>query len=383
MTLAVGLAALAVHDSAMAYWRARAVEAVPAMADTDPAIRLARLRLAGPSGSTQPAVVAAAQAVLQQSPLDAAALTDLGVALLSAKRERASNIVELAEKVSRRNLTTQFTLLELAVQAGDVPAALRHYDRAMLVHPETVEVLGPILARGLAEPQIRREVASYGASLWFRQFALSALDNGADATAIAVMLGEAYPRIPAERRLSIINLVTDRLVNIGQPAAVRTLLAGLPPKLSASARRLTLPSTDSAGIQSLDWWLAEDATVQAAIAPGQGLEIQVAPEARGTVGTRRTVLDPGTYRLETDVAAEPGTARPELTWSVGCIGTAGAAPTLVRLGSGSAREARQAYSVVIPPQCKLQGWTLAVAGGIGQMPSRVVLSRLELKRTGG
>lgn len=118
------------------------------------------------------------------------------LAVLAAKAgdsERSERLFRYSESMSRRYVPTQLGLLEIAVQAGKVKAALVHYDRAMRVSLESRMTLFPILVQASMNPNLRPKVARLMAASnsWKSSFLDRLIGEGTDPTTIAVLVAAA------------------------------------------------------------------------------------------------------------------------------------------------------------------------------------------------
>lgn len=116
-------------------------------------------------------------AIIQRSvesfPLNAAAFRLFSLLALSAdKQDSFGSQIAFADRLSRRDVGTQFFLIEEAVRNNDIDRALRHYDSALRVNEESRSVLFPVLAEALGQPAVRRKLSSYMSepAPWFDGF---------------------------------------------------------------------------------------------------------------------------------------------------------------------------------------------------------------------
>jgi hypothetical protein len=373
--LAVVVAALSAHSAARAYWRSLPAPVVPSQAAQAPWIRLIALGPAAP-GAAQ--ARSAARAALRGNALDPAALARLGASILGEDLARGGSLLALAERVSRRNAETQLKSIELGVRRGDVPAVARHYDRTMVVHPETIPHLVPILARGLPDPGIRAALVPYARRAWFRSFVDAGLGSGADPVALVALIGAAGDGMGRENLRRSAALLSAGLLRGGHIAELRGLLRALPPSISAPGDSFELPKTAfEHAIVGADWFLTNDARVQALPLQERALELRIAPEQRHPAAERVTMLEPGQYMLLQRIDRGDNAPLAELTWDLACPagGTARIGPPQPAIPY-----AVQTIAVAIPPGCPVQRWVLTATGARAQEPSRAILSGLSLMR---
>lgn len=102
---------------------------------------------------------AVARSALLRDPTAVAAVATLGLnAQVRGDTARARQIFAYSAKLSRRDLRTQLWTIEDAVDRNDVPAALRQYDITLRTARSGGELLYPILASAITDPNIRREL---------------------------------------------------------------------------------------------------------------------------------------------------------------------------------------------------------------------------------
>ncbi len=128
-----------------------------------------------------------ARRALRQTPLNAGALRLLGLASeMRGDSKDGRRNYELAERVSRRDFLTELALVEYAVQSGDVPAALRHYDVALRTKTGAEAILFPILREALKGAEIQKHFAILAAMSppWMGDFLAKTIRAGGYSTAV-------------------------------------------------------------------------------------------------------------------------------------------------------------------------------------------------------
>lgn len=122
-----------------------------------------------------------------------------------------------ADRLSRRDLTTQLWFIEQRVQAGDVQGALARYDVALRASPEASPILYPILTRAASTPevatalnQLLRHRPSWGAG-----FTDHFIQNSSDWPAMVRVTSGVINRDPINGPAQLSALV-GRLVSVGQ-----------------------------------------------------------------------------------------------------------------------------------------------------------------------
>lgn len=125
---------------------------------------LAQQRLGeGLSGAASIAAVETlAQRALRQDPTVVSGVASLGlVRLQQGNAAAAGRLLAYAERLSRRDLPTQLWAIEDAVARNDPAGALRHYDIALRTSKQAPELLFPILASAIADPDVRNALIAF------------------------------------------------------------------------------------------------------------------------------------------------------------------------------------------------------------------------------
>jgi hypothetical protein len=374
------VAVLSGHDAALAYYRAHALAAVPALFADDPDIRLQRLEnaLFGTGGKDpDPAAIAAAsKAVLARDPLNPQAMFMLGVAQALRQPGEGAAQYLLAERISRRHIPNEAALIATYAQHHDIDGIVRSFDRIFSVSPELVAAMMPALVPSLGDPATRHAFAAYAQRPWMPGLIDVALDHAVDLESLGALIDaveRANADAPALARLRV-RLVSKGLAD-GDMDFARDQLARLPAATRAAlARPGFSAATTSPALAPLGWTLANDARQSAALADDGSLTISVAAEQTGVVAERVTLLPPGRYTLSLDLAYDAGRPRAALVWDLFCAGQTGALwhqPLPTRAGT-----ARYQARLELPPACPAQHWSLRAVGDIGQGASRAVLRDL-------
>ncbi len=103
--------------------------------------------------------VAAARQSLMRDPTNPSAAVSLAIAAeTEGKKPQAQRLVDYSLKMSRRDLRAHLWSIEVAVARGDIPVALHHYDTALRTSRAAPDLLFPVLASALPEPEIRQGV---------------------------------------------------------------------------------------------------------------------------------------------------------------------------------------------------------------------------------
>ena len=324
------------------------------------------------------------RAALVGQPLEPKLLGILGLAYeASGDPKRAAETMRVAYRASRRDVVSQLYLIESDSASGDVQATLRHYNVALLAHPELRETLLPILAAAITFPEVRSAVLPYLNSRvdWSRAF----LNVASEKSSIAD-LKSLLPQIKG---------VASDPLNYASLSAVlrRTALEGSREDLAYLANQL-VPGfrfevlsdfgvnsrTTDQRLGTLAWNFPAVENITLEHDGDQAITINADPLAHGVVAVRDFFVEGGrAYQLNQNVSFKTEEGRPTLRWTAACA-RPNADPVLfwdqVQVNTDNAQVPKNAFAV--PADCKLIRMSLIIEGPDGQVPATVMLDKLGL-----
>ena len=380
---AVLLAVIVGRDAALAHWRAAGAGTAPRILAEDPALRLrladSRLAEGASLQGEAPSIHQAAIALLRQSPLDASALRRLAVIENLRSAGEGHGLVVLAEKVSRRDLTSELLLIDTAAEHDDLAATLRHYDHVLSVYPAARQQLFPLLASEMGEPDVRKALVPMASRPWLRDFALNAVDYDVAPAALMDFYGELAGKIPVTELQAGAVRVVRWLQTNNQSAAIGTFANRIPGMVPHAFDQLGFTATTlDPRLAPLSWALTLGDAIDAE-SDGQTLTIRVAPENAGWAASRLTFLQAGQFEVTQTVAYAAGAPSAQLEWQVTCPDT-----KLVPLWQESlqpvAGRATTVSRFTVPSTCPVQSWGLKATAARSQFPSMARIVSLALKR---
>ncbi len=322
-----------------------------------------------------PARLPALRAALDANPADARALTQYGVEsdragdAATAKRAYASAI-EIAP-IDRSALRAG-ALLDL--REGRIADAVKGFDRLVSIYPDTREMVFPLFARSLAQPEARAalEALAGGRASWMGAFvAFTCRDREVDPMLAAAVLGRRAAAGLAQREE--VGCMTERLRRAGHwQAAYQVWLNSLPRDRLADVGFVFNGSFEHTPSGVGFDWIAE-------ASPAHGVEYPVAAGTAGRRALRVTwsgkrvggpavrqylALEPGRYELSGSARLETLQSVRGVHWALRCASGAATAPPLgvsARfLGSGDWQ--RFAFPVDVPSRCAGQVLQLEPVG---------------------
>jgi hypothetical protein len=378
LTVAAVVLALAAGRDALIAW-SLAINAAEVQRHVagDPAVALALAdRLLPPDKPPTPAqadaLVRDTAAVLRSRPLHATALRDLARARAPLDVSRAEMLLLLAQRVSRRDPSTQNLLLRLAAERGDYGAAMAHLDRILTVNPKAIAIFRDTMVMLLDDPEAVHNLARFGNRPWFTDFALYAAGRVASPENLADLLMHSG-MADEDHRGAIAPPVLRRLIAAGRYEQAREFAMRF---VRASRSQLDgfgiSAATTARALAPLSWRLGDGDKAQASLIGASTIAIDAYPGVPAVALERITLLPPGSYVLEQQVGQNDAEQPVSLEWRLAC-GDA-AAPILRQPVPVAAYRLR----VEIPRDCPAQRWQLRVQVGDVPTGARLEVARLRL-----
>lgn len=328
----------------------------------------------------------ASRASLKEGALSAGALRILGFVRSGDKRTAdARKLMMLSEKVSRRDLYTQVWLIEDAVGRGDIAQALRHYDRALSVHPEASGQLFPILAGALDALEVRAPLASYvrASRPWAIDFVGFAIDGEASRPFVAdLMFRSGGSRaVPAHRPLETYLLAN--LARTGALGQAADYARQMPGGNSGFLNDFSFTrSTLDPDFRPFTWGIADDLRIDVEFKPDNGLEVVVGPGVSGLAASRVMRLAPGQWTLVQTVTFPSLGAMANTSWSGTCMTAAGEQRIWFQFLPLSAGTKTYRSSFNIPADCEFVRFELVVRGDDSQEDASMILRQVRIVQNG-
>lgn len=297
---------------------------------------------------------ARARASLRAAPLSAAMVRMVSADPAQSPKQ-AEATLHLAERLSRRDVLTQLALIETAVNAGQVDTALRHYDHALSIYPDMRTILFPLLANGMAEPDIQRGIVALARRQrpWIAPFFAFAVQSSSAPQAVAATLAtlDHGPQALGDARAHEAALA-NRLAATGDYALAR--------RVAMRAAGTDAAAIDRAGFSAATWgqptrpltWSAtEDDSIDAQLQGDDQLAISVLPGRAGLAIFRMLVRTPGAYRFTAHAAAPADLTATGGRWGILCLQAGGkTGPSLADIPVAAGKSTSTAL-ISIPAAC--------------------------------
>lgn len=353
-------------------------------ADPEVAVTQAEARIGG--SPLQIPIMAAgieanARKALANNPLNAPAMRQLGLAAAARTGSEAGGLAQFraAEGITRRDAGTQFQLINAAAKVDDLPGALAHYNRVLLVRVDGPDLLMPGLARGLSVPAIREALAPYASAIWFPQLLGNGLRFGADPAALIELLAAASPHLTkAEAGAQWIRLI-GQLADANHFAEAGLAISRAPAGTGQAVGRFEVSvATLNRNLGKLAWRIPATEGVQSGLAADGGLAVQMDSERQAILAERVTLLAPGAYAIAQELRHEGGMAQVAIGWQAHCLSADGSPGDLLLDAPAVANGG--ALLVTVPQGCAAQQWRISGRAEQTQSAAQVTIFRLSLRK---
>lgn len=343
---------------------------------------------ADPNYQLRQSTLEKARSSLKMRPLNAQVLAALGIGYAADPKTegRTSQLMALADKVSRREPVSQMWLIEWASAEGDVPEALRHYHAVLSTNPALGQALYPVLASALDFPEVQAGLHHYLVSkaLWFPNFAAFAAYN-AKIDGVMGMIGRDYSSLRLEQYTPTNAGIVWRLAEQGRPneamAFAQKVFQGF--DTQSFSKLEVSPATLDTRMGRLAWTLADGAVANVRFTEPDEVWITLEPQARADVLSRSIMVNSGSglvlsYALNSEGDSSPASFK----WNIGCENSAmtgAAAVPWEHIASIKSDEPNSSVTFPGIRGCSLLRVKLSALGPDGQSATATKLSKLSIK----
>lgn len=297
------------------------------------------------------------------------------LALLAADRgdpAGADRLMRLGERLSRRDIPTQFYLIQRAVDGGLVDEALSHFDVALRVNRSAREVLYPILASAIRDAPVNSSFAELleRDPPWAAEFALYASARPSSLPAVARALASAA-RSPVSANPEVRRAILTHLARLGAWPEARSFYRAI------GGRALADMNFAYATMPPFEWTWADTSEIEAAPDAHGQLAYRLSPNVGGILGERVALLAPGRYRLALAARGSGDDRQAGPSIELRCLGDS--ANILVR--QAVARNgATSDMAFVVPPACPAQNIRLSASATESPAGQEGFLSGFSIRR---
>lgn len=327
---------------------------------------------------------ATARAALRRDATNAAAAGSLSIALAqNGEPGRSRALLDYSLAMSRRDMPAQLWAIETAVQRGDIPAALHHYDVALRTNRTAPTLLFPILVGAIDTPAVRHGLARLlgRGTPWAGSFLDYITSRTGDVATASQLVLDIYGAGGSVAR-GPLSVLTQRLVEANDPAGAWRLFVRAEP----AAARLTLrngrfdrsidPPTP------FDWQLSDSGEAHAAILPdrrGGVMQVDARDGSGGVVARQRLALGAGDYVLQFAASAMEEATLGDSRFELWCLP---ARRQIAQIAvAGPAGQSRRRGGFTVPRGCDSQSIEIVLIPGRTEAPIEATLSDVALVRT--
>lgn len=321
----------------------------------------------------------ASKRALHADPVNAKGLRLLAYAtdMTPKGHSRARAIMRLSERASRRDLLAQLWLIEDAVQRDSIADALKHYDRALSVHPAVGGRLIPILVSASREPPIQAALVPYlrANRSWVAPFLSVAVAKASDPT-VTVELFKHYggaQAVPSHAEFE--TQLIQRLVETGKERE------GYAFALASGAELGVFTFSDAtidARFRPFTWTLYGGGDGQVSLDDRGGLAVNVRPEMKIVAASRIILARPGEKVLTHRVSFPDVSAAPLVTWTAYCQREGGPERFWTRDIPVAATPTRVEAPLTVPDGCSRVQIDLEATGSEASAGSGVTIDQVNL-----
>jgi hypothetical protein len=292
---------------------------------------------------------------LRRDPLSRAAIRVLGLDQSLGHHDTAARtLLELSDRISRRDPATQIWLIDDRAHHSDLAGTLSHYDAALSTSPSSSALLYPALTKALAYPQIDSELAPliHQRRSWVDGFVIYATANVAKAADLGRVLRAAAPLPASKERGVILSQVLQRFAADGDIAGGREFAVRLMGANGAALDNFAISSkTIATNLSPLTWTVPGSGTILTELSPKGRVEVLAPADAAGTVLTRTFVPRPGPYTLEQSIKYPERGDPLALEWRAVCVKREAGRVFWSQQVPPLARNSRYRMDLVIPGDC--------------------------------
>lgn len=272
-------------------------------------------------GITQPSPqeAAALREALLERPLSVSILRQLAMAeQIEARTPHAARLLDISNRISRRDLLTELLLSERAARANRPVESLRHFDAALSTNAEASSLMFGPLARTLEQPDFRPYVARHLDRPWGPAFLDAAVRTARSTDLLATVVQN--PAVQQQERFRRFRGdLISRLVNEGYPALAFEYAAKGPEAEAAPIKVVGFTrATTDARLGPLLWRMANAGGVYSSLS-GSTVVVDVDPASTGNAVERLFALPPGSYALAASTRVTDHSENLSADWQVACL----------------------------------------------------------------
>ncbi len=317
-------------------------------------------------------------ASLLSAPLNSTALVLLAYAAeANGDADQSQKLLELAQRVTRRDVVDQIALIPINAEQGNVSALLRNYHAALSVAPALAPQLLPDLSASLGDERVRSGLQPYvqSGARWMPEFIGLAAQNATVDDLIAFVQPIAPSLAPEPFWASNARLLS-RLAEAGRAAEAKAIALAIAPDLDPRVYSDLTPSkaTMDPRLGFFAWTLSERENGSASLNEDGSLKFVVQPLARTELATRDIMVRAGQpYSLAFSFHLDDGDPSALLRWRAMCLREAGPIVLQEARQKTSSRVATVRATLDIPKDCAVVRLSFGATGPDDQFSATIRL----------
>lgn len=269
-----------------------------------------------------PSVRAELRTALLEHPLHARAIRLLALDTeLGGDKASATRLMRVSNRVSRRDLPTQFWLLREEATAGNWDAALTHLDAGLSTKANIWPQLFPVMTGQLSDARLRTSIAALlrEGRPWTIAFINFAVKEGPDVELLDEFFREATPLPGGQPVRDLLAPVIARLVAAGKIAQARAFAIEVIDVAPRQIDDLVISTADNNGVAEPLVWQRGQAEGLSVSYEGGSARIFATVTSPASALTRYMMVTPGSSYALRYSAEQSGTEADEtLEWVIQC-----------------------------------------------------------------
>ncbi|WP_323810790.1 hypothetical protein [Sphingobium baderi] len=292
------------------------------------------------------------------------------------KEDKGDEALQMASRLSRRNMQVQAALLKSAAERGDAAGALGHMDKMLRVFPEAGAKILPDVAPLMGMSGGRTLLAPYVNRPWFLPLIGHAVRGQVDIVGIADMLTDRK-REGGSLPKDIIASLIARMLQQNRLSAATSWAAQLNGAPVSGIDQFGLsPLSADQSYAPLTWKIPVRADVSGTYRSDGVLEFLVAPDSFLNLLERTTAYPRGNYRFRQKAKTNSGAL--ELEWIMHC-NRSGPYKSLWRKDLAEDPANEEKIPVKIDGDCPQQTWILRANTGPSVLPMKLSIQFANLE----
>lgn len=329
-----------------------------------------------------------AKASIDARPIDARSLRVLGMAAdVQGRSKVALQLLNLSNRMSRRDIGTQIWLLENSIRRGDITDAMLRYDLVLRTSEAMWPNMFPILASALDSAEVRSALAPYvkASPVWMPPFLSFAVLTGHDPKSVARLIKQVG-ELPTGASYRVIESeLLKRLAAEGEYEELKGVFGSL-----AGARSSVLHSakvdvfSTNRRFEPISWHMSEQSGISAALesdASGRSLKIRAYSGSgqSGLVAEKLLFVPPGDYNFTSNSNSYAKSTNADAHWTIACLGPSGRTDIWKSANFGNSDLSVILQRVALPSNCAAYAVGLLMNGGDGQDGLEIGINAVDLK----